>query len=150
VVLADGTTILARGDLARTTEWEIQAAIAILRAVSPLDLPGALATLAALLLAQERTSEALAAAQEGMAKSESIGACSSFFRGAFLRVTHAECLEATGNHAAARTAIAKAKEFILGVADRIGEPDYRKSFLENVPENRKILDLAQHWLSEQS
>jgi hypothetical protein len=120
----------------------------ILPMVSALDSPGALATLAALRLAQGRPAEALAVASEAMAKAEAMGACSFFFREAFLHLTHAECLEATGDHAAARAAIARARAWILAVADKIGDPAYRTSFLENVPENRKTLELARQWLGE--
>jgi tetratricopeptide (TPR) repeat protein len=138
--------------LRRAGEWEeaereIQAALAILAMVCPLDHPGALATLAALRLAQARPAEALAAAEEGLAKYESMGAC-GFFRGAFLRLTHAECLEATGNHDAACAAIAKARRCILTNAAKIGDPAYRKTFLENVPENQKTFELARQWLGE--
>jgi tetratricopeptide (TPR) repeat protein len=139
--------VLRRAGELESAEAEIQAALAILRMASPLDSPGALATLAALRLAQGRTAEAVAAAEEGLAKYESMSAC-GFFRGAFLRLTHAECLEATGDHAAARAAIAKAREYILQVAHKIGNPAYRTSFLEAVPENSKILDLSRQWLGD--
>ena len=79
-----------------------------------------------------------------------MGACSRFFRDAFLHLTHAECLEATGNHAAACAAIAGARRWILAVADKIGDPAYRKSFLENVPENRRTIELSRAWLGEES
>jgi serine/threonine protein kinase/tetratricopeptide (TPR) repeat protein len=134
------------GDL-DAADAEIQACLDLLGSAPPLDYPVVLATLAALRLAQKRPSEALAAAEEGLVQCESMGA-SAYGRGAFLRLTHAECLEATGNHDAARTAIAKARERLLANADKIGDPAYRKSFLENVPENRKTLDLARQWLEE--
>ncbi len=124
---------------------EIAAALAILRAASPLDTPGALATLAALRLAQGRAAEARAAAEEGLAKYEAMAAC-GFFRGAFLRLVHAECLAAMGDRAAAGAAIA-ARARLLAIADRIGEPGYRRSFLEDVPENRRTLELAAQWAS---
>ncbi len=123
---------------------EIEAALAILRTASPLDTPGALATLAALRLAQGRTVEALAAAEEGLAKYEAMAAC-GFFRGAFLRLVHAECLDAVGDHEAAKAAITSASERLFAVAAKIGDPEYRKSFLESVPENRRTLELARQW-----
>jgi hypothetical protein len=140
--------VLRRAGELDAAEEEIKAALAILSTVSPLDYPGALATLAALRLAQGRPAEALAAAEEGMAKDEAMGACSYFCRGAFLRLTHAECLEATGDHAAACAAIAKARDYVLQIAHKIGDPAYRKSFLEAVRENSKILDLSRQWLGE--
>jgi hypothetical protein len=83
-----------------------------------------------------------------MAKADAMGACSFFFRDAFLRLTHAECLEVTGDHDAACAAISEARAWVLAVADRIGDPAYRTTFLESVPENRKTLELARAWLGE--
>ena len=83
-----------------------------------------------------------------MGKAASMGACSIFFRDAFLHLTHAECLEATGDHAAAREAITRARAWILAVAAKIGDPVYRRSYLEVVPENRRTLELARAWLGE--
>jgi hypothetical protein len=151
-VEAIGNWVLA--EVARRTgeldaaEAGIEAALAVLSRASPLDHPGALATLAAVRLAQGRPAEGLAAAEEGMAKAGAMGACSFFFRDAFLRLTHAECLEATGDHGAARTAISEARAWVLAVADKIGDPAYRTTFLENVPENRRTLELARAWLGE--
>lgn len=121
---------------------EIHAALQLLGMISPLDVPGAQATLAALRLAQGRTAEALAAAAEGLARYEAMGTCSQFFRGAFLRLVHVDCLAAAGQHDAARAALATAAERILANAAKIQDPGYRKSFLENVPENRRTLALA--------
>jgi hypothetical protein len=70
------------------------------------------------------------------------------FRAAFLRLVHAECLQAIGDHEAACTAIAKAKQRILTIAATIPDVSYQKSFLENVPENKRTLDLAAAWLGE--
>lgn len=137
--------VLRRAGELESADAEIQAALAILRMASPLDTPGVLATLAALRLAQGRTAEALAAAQEGLATYESMAAC-GFFRGAFLRLVHAECLEAARDHEAAKTAIARARERLFVIAAKIGDPDYRRSFVESVPENRQTLELARQWL----
>ena len=140
--------VLRRAGELDAAEKEIHAALPVLGLISPIDHPGALATLAALRLVQGRPAEALAAAEEATGKAASMGACSIFFRGAFLHLTHAECLEATGDHAAAREAITKARAWILAVADKIGDPAYRSSYLEVVPENRKTLELARAWLGE--
>jgi eukaryotic-like serine/threonine-protein kinase len=138
--------VLRRVGELEAAEAEIQAARPLVDTASPLDLPGVLATLAALRLAQGRVAEALTAADEGMAKYETIGACSQFCRGGFLRLVHAECLEATGDHDAAKAAIARARDRLFVIAGKIGDPVYRKSFLENVPENRRTLELARQWL----
>jgi hypothetical protein len=85
-------------------------------------------------------------AEEGMTKMEAMGgACSQFFRNAFLRLVHAECLKACNRHEDAMVAIKNAKAWLLSVVAKIGEDEYKKSFLENVPENRRILELAEEW-----
>lgn len=137
--------VLRRTGELEAADAEIQAAVAILRLASLLDTPGALATLAALRLAQGRTSEARAAADEGLAKYEAMGAC-GFFRGVFLRLVHAQCLKAAEDHEAARAAIAAARARLFAIAAKIDDPEYRKSFLEGVPENRETLALARQWL----
>jgi tetratricopeptide (TPR) repeat protein len=136
--------VLRRAGELDAADAEIQAALAILRAASPLDTPGAMATLALLRLLQGRTAEALAAAREGLALYEATGTC-GFFRGAFLRLVHAQCLETAGDHEAAAAAIAGARARIFEIAARIGDAEYRRSFLEGVPENRLTLELAERW-----
>jgi hypothetical protein len=136
------------GDL-DAADAEIQAALALLRLASALDTPGALASLAAIRLAQGRPAEALAAAREGMERYAAIGAC-GFFRGAFLRLIHARCLELAGDHDGAMAAIGSARERLFVIAAKISDPELRQSFLEAVPENREILELAQQWLGAAS
>jgi ATP/maltotriose-dependent transcriptional regulator MalT len=137
--------VLRRSGELDAASTEIQTALSMLGMVSRLDVPGALATQAALRLAQGRFQDALAAADEGMARMQAMGACSVFFREAFLRLVHAECLEATGDHAAARAAIAGARDYLSMIEGKILDPAYRQSFLEEVPENRRICELAQQW-----
>jgi tetratricopeptide (TPR) repeat protein len=137
--------VLRRAGELEGADTEIQAGLATLRMAAPLDVPGALATLAAVRLAQGRTTEALAAAEEGLAQYEAMAAC-GFFRGAFLRLVHAECLEAAGDHEAAQAAILSARQRLFVIAAKIGAPEYRKSFLEAVPENRQTLELARQWV----
>jgi hypothetical protein len=120
--------------------------IALTMAV-PLDRPGVLATLSALRLAQGRAADALAAAEDAMARSEAMGGC-GLFRGAFMRLAHAEALHATGAHDAAARAIADARARLLTIADKIADPDYKTSFLERVPENARTLALADAWLGD--
>jgi hypothetical protein len=73
-----------------------------------------------------------------------MGGCGQF-RAAFVRLTHAEALHATGAHDAAARAIADARARLLAIADKITDPDYKASFLERVPENAKTLTLADAW-----
>jgi len=137
--------VLRRAGEIDRADAEIQAALVILRMASPLDTPGALATLAALRLAQGKPDEALAATEEGLAKYEAMSAC-GFFRGAFLHLVHAESLEATGHHEAAKTAIIKARARLFAIAAKIEDQDYHASFFKGVPENRRTLELARQWV----
>jgi PAS domain-containing protein len=140
--------VLRRAGELDAAEAEGQAALSILEVACPLDVPGALATLAALRLAQGRPAEALAAAEDGLARYQAQRACSLFFRGSFLRLVRAECLAAAGHHDAALDAIAAARRHVCAVADKIGDSGYHRSFLEQVPENRRTLALARQWLVE--
>ncbi|HWO25255.1 MAG TPA: protein kinase [Kofleriaceae bacterium] len=118
--------------------------------VAPLDQPGALATLAAIRLAQGRAAAALATAEDAAARATAMGGA-GMFRTAFVHLVRAEALHATdaaGDHAAARRAIAGARARLLAIADRIPDPAYRQSFLANVPENARTLALARAWLDE--
>jgi hypothetical protein len=112
-----------------------------------LERPGILATLSAIYLAQGRAEEALATAEEAVSRYTTMGGC-GMFRGAFVRLAHAEALHATGARDAARAAIAGARARLSDIAGRIADPDYRKSFLEGVPENARTLALARTWLGE--
>jgi eukaryotic-like serine/threonine-protein kinase len=140
--------VLRRAGELDAADAELKTAFALLESASPVDLPGAFATLAALRLAQGRTTEALTAAEQGMAKYQATGTCGYFFRNAFLRLVHAECLDAAGLRDEARAAIASARDWLLSVAQKIRTPSYRTSFLENVPENRRTLELTRQWLGE--
>ncbi|HWO20542.1 MAG TPA: protein kinase [Kofleriaceae bacterium] len=131
------------GDL-DAAEREIAPALGIL---PPIDQPGARATLAAIHLAQGRAVEALAAAEIAVARNAAMGGC-GMFRGAFVRLAHAEALHATGAHEAARRAIAAARDRLFAIAGRIADPAYRQSFLEEVPENARTLELARAWLDD--
>ena len=124
---------------------ELQTALAM---AVPLDRPGVLATLSALPLAQGRAEDALAAAEDAMSRYQAMGGC-GMFRGAFVRLTHAEALHATGAHEAAARAIADARARLLAIAAKVADPDYKASFLERVPENARTLALADAWLNEQ-
>jgi eukaryotic-like serine/threonine-protein kinase len=130
-------------DLAEAAR-ELELALAL---IAPIDQPGALATLAAIRIAQGRTADALAAADDAAARCQAMGGA-GFFRGAFVRLVRAEALHATGAQDAARRAIADARAHLLAIADRISDPAYRRSFLENVPENARTLALARAWQGE--
>jgi hypothetical protein len=98
-----------------------------------------------LRLAQGRPDEARATAEDAISRYSATGGC-GMFRGAFVRLAHAEALHATGAHDAARRAIAEARVQLLRIADRIDDPAYRQSFLDSVPENARTLVLASAWI----
>jgi tetratricopeptide (TPR) repeat protein len=133
---------LRRGGDLEGAERELDVA---LRLAVPIEQPGVRATLSAVRLAQGRAAEALAAAEDAMARIAAMGGC-GLFRGAFVRLAHAEALHATGAHDAARDAITGARAYLLEVAARIADPGHRASFLEQVPENARTLALASAWL----
>lgn len=110
-----------------------------------IDCPGVLATRAALYLWQGRAAEALEAAEHGLSWYETVGG-SWFCRGPRLRLVHAGRLAAVGQRGAAHRAIGAARDRVLTTAGEIADPDYRTSFLQAVPENRRTLDLAREWL----
>jgi hypothetical protein len=123
---------------------EVQVALAM---AVPLNHPGVLATLSALRLAQGRAEEALTAAEDAMARCQAMSGC-GMFRGAFVRLAHAEALHATGAYDAARHAIADARAHLSTIAAKIADPAYKTSFLEQVPENARTLALAHAWLGD--
>ncbi len=126
-------------------EREIQTALGM--QVPSLEHPGALGTLSALRLAQGRAEGALAAAEDAVSRCNSMGGC-GMFRGAFVRLAHAEALHASGAHDAARLAVAEARTRLLAIADRIADPGFQRNFLDEVPENARTLALAHAWLGE--
>jgi hypothetical protein len=69
------------------------------------------------------------------------------FGDVLVRLAHAEALNAAGQVEAARSRIAVARDAVLAQASRIRDPGRRASFLENVPENARTLELAGAWLA---
>ncbi len=120
----------------------------MLNRASPADVSGVLATKAALKLAQGKPGEALAAAEEGMSRQATMKLHDKLFRGSFLHLVHIESLLANGRNAEVRAALANARDRLLAIAARLTDPAYQKSFLEDAPESRRILDLAREWLGE--
>jgi serine/threonine protein kinase len=107
--------------------------------------PMALAALARIVAARGGREEAAQLAAEAAALLELFG---SVEKGeALVRLVHAEALEAGGEHAEACATIARARERVLARAHRISREDWRKSFLENIPEHARTLALAQAWLA---
>jgi hypothetical protein len=65
---------------------------------------------------------------------------------AFVRLVHAQALDARGERGEAARVIAAARDRLLQRAANIDDAPLRRSFLENVPENARTLELAARWL----
>ena len=93
------------------------------------------------LLRQGRAAEAREMAEQDLGRLAgrgSTGVSESRFRLAVV-----EARWATGDTEAAREACIEAREVLVETAARIGDPDYRRSFLEDVPAHRRTLALAE-------
>ncbi|MCC6621850.1 MAG: protein kinase [Deltaproteobacteria bacterium] len=138
----------ARGEVLRRAgrhpeaRAELEAALALARQVVPIDLPGVLASLAHLALAEERPGEALAASREAMGLMAATGTCTPYLREAHLQVAHVEALRLHGDAAAARAVLRLGRERLEAIAGRVADPRYRATFLGGVPENRRLLEMA--------
>ncbi|MBK9261449.1 MAG: protein kinase [Polyangiaceae bacterium] len=60
---------------------------------------------------------------------------------------HAVILHELGHEKAARSVLAEARDDLLARAEKIPDPDIKRTFLENVPHNRRTLELAREWLA---
>ncbi|MDI1481339.1 serine/threonine-protein kinase [Polyangium sp. y55x31] len=141
-VRATLASILLRcGDLG-AAEREARAAVENLSGSTPWRAT-AMTALAAVLLQQRRADEALRLIEEAVMQRDAGGV-----RGPHemaLHLTHAEALRATGDHARALALLLDTRDLLLSRAAKIGDPELRRSFLENVPENARILALAAAW-----
>src|SRR5262249_26248740 len=109
----------------------------------PPALAYALAALALVLLEADRPREALAEAERAMAILEGLSGIEE--GDAMIRLTHARALHAAGEEARARDAIGDAKARVFARAERIGDSELRRAFLEDERENRRTLALARAW-----
>jgi tetratricopeptide (TPR) repeat protein len=100
--------------------------------------------LAQVRLAQGRAAEAAAIAEELVTRRQALGLRLPEWIG--LTLVHAEALYAAGSTDEARAAVAAACADLLARADRIPDAEIRRCFLENVPENARLLVLAKAWL----
>jgi tetratricopeptide (TPR) repeat protein len=139
--------ILLRAGKLEEAEAELHRAMELLDMAKPLEVL-ARATLVAVLLAEGRSAEALAEAHEAMTLLASLGKVEE--GEALARVVYAEALSATGDRPAACAAISDARDRLLAIASRIEDPPRRDSFLHNVPENARTLQLAREWLGEEA
>jgi hypothetical protein len=63
-----------------------------------------------------------------------------------IRWTHALALRASGQDKEAETYIREARNRLLKRADRISDPRWRQSFLEQVNDNARVMEFASSWL----
>ena len=133
--------LAAAGDLGAAVT-EAKRAVELVE-VSPGNKAHALGALGRVLVTCGDAVAALEASTAAMTLLESLGAIGE--GEALVRVAHADALEASGDHAGAVSAIEKAREILRGQAERIGDARWRESFLSRIPENARILELAERW-----
>jgi tetratricopeptide (TPR) repeat protein len=134
---------LKRGDLAGT-EGEVRAVGDAARLV-PFLQSVRLSLLAEIRLRQGRAAEAAALAREAFALERST-ACLFVLRQEVVPVLLAEALHESGEVEAAREVLHEARAQLLARADKIADPAYRRSFLENIDAHARTLALARAWL----
>jgi serine/threonine protein kinase/tetratricopeptide (TPR) repeat protein len=122
-----------------SAEREARAAIEVLVAARPLQ-PFAGAVLSRALLQAGRAEEALRAAREAHALLEAHGAIEE--GESMVRLVYAEALLGAGFPAEYARAIDAARSRLLARAARIGDPEWRRRFLADVPDNARTLALA--------
>jgi tetratricopeptide (TPR) repeat protein len=136
--------LLLASDL-QGAEREARAAVDIL-SLAPSMRANGFGTLGRVLLAQGRAANAMQATHEAMAL---IASLSGLEEGeSLVRLAHIEALLANGDVSAARSTLAVARDRLLARAGKISDPAWRESFLNNVADNARILELARAWLDE--
>lgn len=98
-------------------------------------------TLASLRLRQGRLDEADQAIVQAAALRRALGRC-HFFKVSALDVVRVEILAARGQSQLARRSAEKASFELLRRAERIGDLAHRRSFLDAVPDNARLLELS--------
>ncbi|MDI1436451.1 serine/threonine-protein kinase [Polyangium sorediatum] len=104
----------------------------------------ALAVLADALLAEGHALAALAPASEAASHLDRIGGIEE--GDALTRLVQALAMHATGQEPEARRRLGEARRRLLEKADKIGDRRFRRSFLEQVPDHRRLLETASQWL----
>lgn len=109
----------------------------------------ALATLANILLMHNKASDALSLSSKAMRMLEAMEGIEE--GESLIRLTHALALRGA-NHGErekeGRAVVALARQRVLEKAERIRDPRWRASFLENVPDNARVIDIANQWLGD--
>ena len=118
-----------------------------LAAASPPTLAQAHAVLAAGLLLRDESAEALVEARAAMDLLERLGGVEE--GEALIRLVYMSSLAREGDAGAARAAAREARERLQERAERIANPSWRRSFLNDVPEHAHTLLLASQWLDDE-
>ncbi len=127
-----------QGDM-ESAEREVRAGITAASG-SPSFLAYALATLAAILLQAGRKDEAFAPAKEAVDILERLDGAEE--GESLIRLSYVRYLDAVGRRHVARERLVGARQRLLDRAALISDPDLRRSFLEEVPENAETMRLA--------
>ncbi|MEM9487849.1 MAG: hypothetical protein AAGC55_01830, partial [Myxococcota bacterium] len=107
-------------------------------------LPRAHALSARLAVRRGRFAAAVDSARTAVALLDRLGAVDS--GESLVRLVLAEALDASGDRAAALIAIARAHTALLERAGQIAKLEWRSSFLDNIPEHARTIQLAEEWL----
>lgn len=105
--------------------------------------PRALATLAEIHLARGESGAAAHVAREAHDALCALGAVET--GESLVRLVVARALDAVGDREGALVAIDEARAALMARAHEIGRPEWRDSFLHNIPEHARTLELARHW-----
>jgi tetratricopeptide (TPR) repeat protein len=135
---------LASSLAADLDEAERQARLGIAAAAHAPMIAYGRAVLARVLLAQDRSAEALASAQEARSVLDRLGELE--VGESLVRLVHAETLFAVGDRRGALGAILTARDVLLARAAKITDPAWRESFLRRVPDNAATLARARQWV----
>ena len=132
---------LRQGD-AKAAAGEASRAETLLAAAPPL-CACAMASRARALVARGLVDEARKVARAAMGLLESLGGSEG--GESMVRLTLVEAEAAAGDEAAARAALASAHHRLEARAARISDPELRRRFLEEHPDNRRTRELARAW-----
>jgi len=140
-----GHILLLAGESVRAEEQTRDAlSLASVDPPLPTILAEGMAVLAQILLTQGRAKEAHEAAAEAHATLEKLGGIDG---GEFLiRVEYAQALDAIGQRERAVAVLRAARDRLLTCANKIVDATLRESFLQRVPENARVMELAKAWL----